>query len=377
MLCAPRLVVANPSLIEKMSSIKGVELLDSVGAFRNTSATYRSHASEIAAMLAAMLRRQLPGLARGGGGGVLPGVVLAGIAGELDVMQLSAFARRWPVGFGAGDVPGLAAAVTGIGYPHAGYPHAGGQPAGRRGGGGVTGAGVLPGDAAGAGVIGAGLAAALDNLGTALRAAGRYDDAVTAHQAAVEAFGFLAARAAVYGIRDVSGLVAAANAVDSTRGQHPARRADRGRTASGTTLPGAVQDQMHIVLPGHLGRQGGAGGVMTTAGIVQGGWGPAVGYITDLDAGRAAGPGTAGMAAAGRSPGQRDGAGGTGAGLAAALDNLGTALRAAGRYDDAVTAHETAVTVFGQLKDGHGEAMALENLEKTRAEQLASSGGAF
>ena len=307
---------------------------------------------------------------RGTGGSILPGADLdAIIAGDPDLPQLFTFLHSQAADFPIRNVPGLVTAATGVG----GYPHAGPHHAGHRGGGGVIAADMQPGDVAGAGVIGAGLAAALDNLGVALRAAGRYTDAVTAHQTAVTVFGYLAARAAVFDIRNVSGLVTAANAVaDTHTGQHPARRPSRGHAADGSTLPGAGLDAILVILLGLPAGQRGVNDMMTTTGIV-----PVVYNIADLDLYGAVRPGGIGMATADRSPGQLEGAGVIGARLAAALDNLGIALRAAGRYTDAVTAHQTAVTVFGRIKDGRGEAMALENLEKTRAEELASSSDAY
>ncbi len=54
-----------------------------------------------------------------------------------------------------------------------------------------------------------------------------------------------------------------------------------------------------------------------------------------------------------------------------ALNNLGLALRDAGRSDEAITAHQDATAIFRQTGDRHGEGIALGNLERTRAAQQA------
>ena len=169
----------------------------------------------------------------------------------------------------------------------------------------------------------AGLGGALDNLGAALRAAGRYTEAIAAHQAAVEAFSGLAARAGVYGIVP----------------------------AAGFTIPTGGSIRPVIVAP--------AGAVADTA---------------DLDWRRAVLAGHPGVVGAGAGIAVKDVAV---AGLGGALDNLGAALRAAGRYTEAIAAHQAAVEAFSGIKDVRGEALALENLEKTRAERLANDSDAF
>ena len=45
-----------------------------------------------------------------------------------------------------------------------------------------------------------------------------------------------------------------------------------------------------------------------------------------------------------------------------ALNNLGIALREAGRFEEAITAHQDAAAIFRETGDRHGEGMALNNL---------------
>jgi hypothetical protein len=54
-----------------------------------------------------------------------------------------------------------------------------------------------------------------------------------------------------------------------------------------------------------------------------------------------------------------------------ALNNLGITLRAAGRYGEAITAHQEAVAIFRETGDQHNERVALHDLEAARAAQQA------
>ena len=47
---------------------------------------------------------------------------------------------------------------------------------------------------------------------------------------------------------------------------------------------------------------------------------------------------------------------------AAALDNLGVALRRVRRFEEAITAHQDAAAIFRETGDRHGEGIALGNL---------------
>jgi tetratricopeptide (TPR) repeat protein len=51
----------------------------------------------------------------------------------------------------------------------------------------------------------------------------------------------------------------------------------------------------------------------------------------------------------------------------AALDNLGVALREAGRKEEAITAHQDAAAIFRETGDPHGEETALNNLKLDHA----------
>ena len=46
-----------------------------------------------------------------------------------------------------------------------------------------------------------------------------------------------------------------------------------------------------------------------------------------------------------------------------ALDNLGLALREAGRVEEAITAHQEAAAIYRETGDRHDEGIALNNLE--------------
>ncbi len=54
-----------------------------------------------------------------------------------------------------------------------------------------------------------------------------------------------------------------------------------------------------------------------------------------------------------------------------ALGNLGVALREAGRVEEAITAHQDAAAIYRETGDQDGEGMALGNLETARAAQQA------
>jgi hypothetical protein len=53
-----------------------------------------------------------------------------------------------------------------------------------------------------------------------------------------------------------------------------------------------------------------------------------------------------------------------------ALNDLGSALREAGRFEEAITADQDAATIFRETGDRHGEGEALGNLEAARAAHL-------
>jgi hypothetical protein len=54
-----------------------------------------------------------------------------------------------------------------------------------------------------------------------------------------------------------------------------------------------------------------------------------------------------------------------------ALGNLGSALREAGQFDEAITACQDAAAIYRETRDRHGEGLALTNLESARAARKA------
>jgi tetratricopeptide (TPR) repeat protein len=150
----------------------------------------------------------------------------------------------------------------------------------------------------------------LDNLGLALRAAGRYTEAITAHQDAVAAF-----RAMLTAGADLTGRGADIITADSVTADSV--------TADSVTADSVTADSVT------------ADSITADANFADRG----AGVLTVV--------------------------------LGRALDNLGLALRAAGRYTEAITAHQDAVAAFSAAGDAHGKAIAQENLEKARAEQQA------
>jgi tetratricopeptide (TPR) repeat protein len=56
-----------------------------------------------------------------------------------------------------------------------------------------------------------------------------------------------------------------------------------------------------------------------------------------------------------------------------ALDNLGVVLREVGRFDEAITAHQDAAAIYQETGDRHGEGEALDNLEIDKAAQKDST----
>jgi tetratricopeptide (TPR) repeat protein len=54
-----------------------------------------------------------------------------------------------------------------------------------------------------------------------------------------------------------------------------------------------------------------------------------------------------------------------------ALNNLGLALRGVRRFDEAITALESAAAIFRETGDRHRESDALTNLERVQTEQQA------
>jgi len=50
-----------------------------------------------------------------------------------------------------------------------------------------------------------------------------------------------------------------------------------------------------------------------------------------------------------------------------ALGNLGVALREVGQFDEAISAHQDAASIFRETRDDHGEQQARSNLELDRA----------
>ena len=62
-----------------------------------------------------------------------------------------------------------------------------------------------------------------------------------------------------------------------------------------------------------------------------------------------------------RETGDRHGEGG-------ALNNLGIALRQAGRFEEAITAHQDAAAIYRETGDRYREGMALGNLGTALAE---------
>jgi hypothetical protein len=57
-----------------------------------------------------------------------------------------------------------------------------------------------------------------------------------------------------------------------------------------------------------------------------------------------------------------------------ALNNVGSPCKRVGQFEEAITAHQDAATIFGEAGDEHWERMALSNLEAARTAQNPECG---
>ena len=58
-------------------------------------------------------------------------------------------------------------------------------------------------------------------------------------------------------------------------------------------------------------------------------------------------------------------------GESGALNNLGSALRQAGRFEEAITAHQDAAVIYRETGDRYREGLVLDNLEADQAAQIS------